>query len=60
VTGVIFADDAASRPTLSNQEMRTSRLYAPGLPMKLVARKMAIREETVKQYLGRAREKYAL
>ena len=57
----IFAtDDAVDRPTLSNQERRALQLYATGLPMKSVARKMAISEETVKQYLGRVREKYAL
>ena len=57
----IFAtDDAADGPALSNQERRTLQLYAAGLPMKSVARKMAISEETVKQYLGRVREKYAL
>ena len=57
----IFAtDDAADGPTLSHQERRTLQLYATGLPMKSVARKMAISEETVKQYLGRVREKYAL
>jgi two-component system nitrate/nitrite response regulator NarL len=57
----IFAtDDAAERPTLSHQERRALELYATGLPMKSVARKMAIGEETVKQYLGRVRQKYAL
>jgi two-component system nitrate/nitrite response regulator NarL len=57
----IFAtDDAADRPTLSNQERRALQLYATGLPMKSVARKMAISEETVKQYLGRVRQKYTL
>jgi DNA-binding NarL/FixJ family response regulator len=57
----IFAtDDAADGPTLSHQERRALQLYATGLPMKSVARKMAISEETVKQYLGRVREKYAL
>jgi two-component system, NarL family, nitrate/nitrite response regulator NarL len=57
----IFAtDDATDGPTLSNQERRALQLYATGLPMKSVARKMAISEETVKQYLGRVREKYAL
>jgi two-component system, NarL family, nitrate/nitrite response regulator NarL len=57
----IFAtDDAAGRPALSHQERRALQLYATGLPMKSVARKMAIGEETVKQYLGRVREKYAL
>ena len=57
----IFAtDDEADRPTLSHQERRTLQLYATGLPMKSVARKMAISEETVKQYLGRVRQKYIL
>jgi len=57
----IFAtDDAADRPALSQQERRALQLYATGLPLKSVARKMAISEETVKQYLGRVRQKYAL
>jgi DNA-binding NarL/FixJ family response regulator len=56
----IFAtDDAADRPVLSHQETRALQLYATGMPMKSVARKMTISEETVKQYLGRVREKYA-
>jgi two-component system, NarL family, nitrate/nitrite response regulator NarL len=57
----IFAtDDAADRPALSDQEKRALQLYAAGLPLKSVARKMAISEETVKQYLQRVRAKYAL
>jgi DNA-binding NarL/FixJ family response regulator len=57
----IFAtDDAVGRPTLSNQETRALQLYATGLPMKSVAKKMAISEETVKQYLGRVRQKYTI
>jgi two-component system, NarL family, nitrate/nitrite response regulator NarL len=56
----IFAtDDAPDRPSLSAQETRALRLYATGMPMKSVARRMAISEETVKQYVGRVREKYA-
>jgi len=56
----IFAtDDTADRPTLSNQEKRTLELYATGLPLKSVARKLSIGEDTAKQYLGRVREKYA-
>jgi DNA-binding NarL/FixJ family response regulator len=56
----IFAtDDDADRPVLSQQETRTLQLYATGMPMKSVARKMTISEETAKQYLGRVREKYA-
>lgn len=57
----IFAtDDAADRPALSQQEARALQLYATGMPLKSVARKMTISDETVKQYLGRVREKYAL
>ena len=56
----IFAtDDAADKPALSQQERRALQLYATGMPMKSVARKMTISDETVKQYLGRVREKYA-
>jgi two-component system, NarL family, nitrate/nitrite response regulator NarL len=56
----IFAtDDAVGRPALSDQEKRALQLYATGMPAKSVARKMAISEETVKQYLGRVRDKYA-
>jgi transposase len=35
------------------------RLYATGMPMKSVARRMCISEETAKQYVGRVREKYS-
>jgi DNA-binding NarL/FixJ family response regulator len=56
----IFAtDDAADRPSLSPQEARVLQLYATGMPMKSVARRMCLSGETVKQYLGRVREKYA-
>jgi DNA-binding NarL/FixJ family response regulator len=56
---ILATDDAADKPTLSNQETRVLQLYATGLPMKSVALKMSISEETAKQYLGRVREKYA-
>jgi DNA-binding NarL/FixJ family response regulator len=56
----IFAtDDASDRPVLSPQEARALRLYATGMSVKSVAQKMVISEETVKQYVGRVREKYA-
>jgi DNA-binding NarL/FixJ family response regulator len=56
----IFAtDDAPDRPALSPQEARALQLYATGMPMKSVARRMILSEETVKQYVGRVREKYA-
>jgi DNA-binding NarL/FixJ family response regulator len=56
---ILAADDAVDRPVLSPQETRALRLYATGMPMKSVARRMALSEETVKQYLGRVRLKYA-
>jgi two-component system nitrate/nitrite response regulator NarL len=56
----IFAtDDAPDRPSLSTQETRTLRLYATGMPIKSVARRLGISEETAKQYVRRVREKYA-
>ncbi|MBV9445745.1 MAG: response regulator transcription factor [Streptosporangiaceae bacterium] len=56
---ILATDDDASRPALSHQETRALQLYATGMPMKSVARKMTISDETAKQYLGRVREKYA-
>jgi DNA-binding NarL/FixJ family response regulator len=47
------------RPRFSEQELRTMRLWLGGLTRAAVARKMGISEHTVKQYLARAREKYA-
>jgi DNA-binding NarL/FixJ family response regulator len=55
---ILATDEAADRPALSPQELRALQLYATGMPVKSVARKMAISSETVKQYLGRVREKY--
>jgi DNA-binding NarL/FixJ family response regulator len=56
---ILATDDAPDRPVLSPQEARALRLYATGMPMKSVARRMALSEETAKQYVGRVREKYA-
>jgi two-component system, NarL family, nitrate/nitrite response regulator NarL len=57
----IFAtDDAPDRPALSAQETRTLRLYATGMPIKSVARRLSISEETARQYVRRVREKYSL
>jgi DNA-binding NarL/FixJ family response regulator len=56
---IMATDDAADRPVLSHQERRALQLYATGMPMKSVARKMTISDETVKQYLRRVRDKYA-
>ncbi|HCU93926.1 MAG TPA: LuxR family transcriptional regulator [Actinobacteria bacterium] len=55
----IFAtDDAPDRPVLSPQETRALQLYATGMPMKSVARRMGLSEETAKQYVCRVRDKY--
>jgi two-component system, NarL family, nitrate/nitrite response regulator NarL len=55
---ILATDDAPDRPALSEQERRALQLYATGMPMKSVARRMAISDETVKQYLQRVRLKY--
>jgi two-component system, NarL family, nitrate/nitrite response regulator NarL len=57
---ILATDNAADRPALSQQETRALQLYATGLPLKSVAKKMGISEETAKQYLKRVRQKYAL
>jgi DNA-binding NarL/FixJ family response regulator len=57
---ILATDNDIDRPTLSQQERRALQLYATGLPMKSVAKLMAISEETVKQYLGRVRRKYSI
>jgi two-component system nitrate/nitrite response regulator NarL len=57
---IFGTDDNVGRSTLSHQERRALQLYATGLPLKSVAKKMGISEETVKQYLGRVRQKYTL
>jgi DNA-binding NarL/FixJ family response regulator len=56
---ILATDDAADRPALSPQETRALQLYATGMPMKSVAIRMSLSEETAKQYVGRVREKYA-
>jgi two-component system, NarL family, nitrate/nitrite response regulator NarL len=56
---ILATDDAPDRPALSEQERRALQLYATGMPLKSVARKMMISSETVKQYLQRVRLKYA-
>jgi DNA-binding NarL/FixJ family response regulator len=47
------------RVGLSQQERRALLLYATGLPVKLVARRMGVSFETAKSYLARVRDKYA-
>lgn len=49
----------SAAPHLSTQELRVLVLYASGLPMKSVARRLDVGFETAKSYLGRVREKYS-
>ena len=57
---ILATDDAPDRPALSVQETRTLQLYATGMPIKQVARRLGISSETARQYVRRVREKYAL
>lgn len=52
--------DAAQIPDLAPREAEALRLYAAGLPMKSVARRMGISPDTVKEYLMRVRHRYEL
>lgn len=50
---------AVDSPDLSPRELDTLRLYASGLSMTAVGRKMGISPHTAKEYLDRVRSKYA-
>lgn len=54
----LLAEPAQSRPKLSPQELQTLQWYAGGMPLKSVARRLAISEGAVKSYVDRIREKY--
>jgi len=45
-------------PELAPRESEALGLYATGLPLKSVARRMHLSEDTVKEYLDRVRRKY--
>ena len=59
LAGVLASDDAPDRPSLSPQEHRALVLYASGLTLDSVARRMEVRPGTVREYLARVRTKYA-
>lgn len=58
LAGILAADDAPDRPPLSPQEHRALVLYASGLTLDSVARRMDVRPGTVREYLARVRAKY--
>ncbi|HEY6794311.1 MAG TPA: response regulator transcription factor [Kineosporiaceae bacterium] len=60
VAAVLLAGERTSTaPNLSHQEQRVLVLYASGLPMKSVARRLGVGYESARSYLSRVREKYA-
>lgn len=59
LAGIIFGDTDPQRPPFSDQERAALRLYASGLKMNAVARRMNVSVHTAREYIRRAREKYA-
>ena len=55
----MLADQQAARPVLSQQELQALLLWFQGMSKASVGRRMAISENTVRQYISRARAKYA-
>jgi two-component system nitrate/nitrite response regulator NarL len=52
------SDQRPTRPSLSLQETESLRLYASGLRMTDVARRLGVKPSTAKGYLDRVRAKY--
>jgi len=59
VRAMLEREGSLSRPGLSAQEHRALVLYSSNLPLKSVARRMGVSEQTAKSYLDRVRDKYA-
>jgi two-component system, NarL family, nitrate/nitrite response regulator NarL len=55
----ILADQRPARPALSEQERQALLLWFQGMSKSSVGRRMSISENTVRQYISRARAKYA-
>jgi two-component system, NarL family, nitrate/nitrite response regulator NarL len=55
----MLADQRPARPLLSQQERQALLLWFQGMSKASVARRMSISENTVRQYISRARAKYA-
>lgn len=58
LASILASDDAPDRPQLSPQEHRVLVLYASGLTLDSVARRLDVRPGTVREYLDRVRAKY--
>jgi DNA-binding NarL/FixJ family response regulator len=57
--GEILADTRDNRPRLAPKEAEALRLWFQGMSKASVARRMGIAEDTVKEYINRARARYA-
>jgi two-component system nitrate/nitrite response regulator NarL len=55
----MLADQDPTRPALSEQERQALLLWFQGMSKASVGRRMSISENTVRQYISRARAKYA-
>jgi two-component system nitrate/nitrite response regulator NarL len=55
----ILADERPARPALSEQELQALLLWFQGMSKASVGRRMSVSENTVRQYISRARAKYA-
>jgi two-component system nitrate/nitrite response regulator NarL len=55
----MLADQRPDRPELSQQELQALLLWFQGMSKASVGRRMLISENTVRQYISRARAKYA-
>jgi two-component system nitrate/nitrite response regulator NarL len=55
----MLADQRQARPALSEQERQALLLWFQGMSKASVGRRMSISENTVRQYISRARAKYA-
>jgi len=55
----ILADQRPARPALSQQERQALLLWFQGMSKASVGMRMSISENTVRQYISRARAKYA-
>jgi two-component system nitrate/nitrite response regulator NarL len=55
----MLADERPARPELSQQEQQALLLWFQGMSKASVGRRMSISENTVRQYISRARAKYA-
>jgi len=58
LAALLVSDREAQAPRLSPQETRAFTLYASGLPMKAVARRLHVSHDTAKGYVDRVRAKY--